>query len=164
MPTSNFQPIRLLNPDCCYKFTYLMTKSADPHQLASANWSESALLQRQGISGFSRTRVKEMDTIFPREPPFVDSALVLEPFQIWGLILKDGHQRQLIFLLVLVAQVRCMFDWWSGGWGLVVGGTTFFHRVWSRNIFYSHSLSSADSRRAFFSFQGKYVHKYWLTA
>ena len=23
-PTSNFQPIKLLDPDCCYKFTYLM--------------------------------------------------------------------------------------------------------------------------------------------
>ena len=39
-PTSNFQPIRLLDLDCCYKFTYLMTKSAD-----------CALLQRQGKSG-----------------------------------------------------------------------------------------------------------------
>ena len=29
MPTSNFQPIRLLNPHCCYRFTYLMANSAD---------------------------------------------------------------------------------------------------------------------------------------
>ena len=34
-PTSYFQPIRLLDPDCCYKFTYLMANSADPDQLAS---------------------------------------------------------------------------------------------------------------------------------
>ena len=60
MPTSNFQPIRLLDPDHCYKFTYLMANSADPDQLASeeANWSGSTHLQRQGISRFSRTRVK----------------------------------------------------------------------------------------------------------
>ena len=30
-----FQPIRLLNPDCWNKFTYWMTNSADPDQLAS---------------------------------------------------------------------------------------------------------------------------------
>ena len=35
-PTSNFQPIGLLDPDCCYKFTYLMATSADPDQLASS--------------------------------------------------------------------------------------------------------------------------------
>ena len=35
MPTSIFQPIRLLNLDCWYKFTYLMANSADPDQLAS---------------------------------------------------------------------------------------------------------------------------------
>ena len=58
-PTLNFQPIRLLDPDYCYKFTYLMANSADPDQLAAseANWSGSTL-QRQGISGFSSTRVK----------------------------------------------------------------------------------------------------------
>ena len=32
MPTSNFQPIRLLDPDCCYRFAYLMANSADPDQ------------------------------------------------------------------------------------------------------------------------------------
>ena len=34
LPTSNFQPIRLLDPGCWYKFTYLMANSADPDQLA----------------------------------------------------------------------------------------------------------------------------------
>ena len=49
-PTSNFQPIRLLDPDCCYKFTYLMANSADPDQLASseANWSGSTLFAKAG--------------------------------------------------------------------------------------------------------------------
>ena len=28
-----FQPIRLLDPDCCYKITHLMANSADPDQL-----------------------------------------------------------------------------------------------------------------------------------
>ena len=36
MPTSNFQPIRLLDADCYYKFTYLTANSADPDQLASS--------------------------------------------------------------------------------------------------------------------------------
>ena len=42
-----FQPIRLLDPDCCYKFTYLMANSADPVQKPT----DLALycLQRQGI-------------------------------------------------------------------------------------------------------------------
>ena len=35
-PTSNFQLIRLLDPGCWYKFTYCMTYSADPDQLASS--------------------------------------------------------------------------------------------------------------------------------
>ena len=37
-----------------------MINSADPDQLASseANWSGSTLFAKQGISGFSRTRVK----------------------------------------------------------------------------------------------------------
>ena len=41
MPTSNFQPVKLLHPGCWYKFTYLMTNSADPDQLASSEaiWS-----------------------------------------------------------------------------------------------------------------------------
>ena len=65
MPTSNFQPIRLPDPDCCYKFAYLMANSADPDQLASseANWSGSTLVAKQDISRFSRTRVKT-----PRKP------------------------------------------------------------------------------------------------
>ena len=29
-PTSNFQPIRLFNPDCWYKVTYWMTNCSDP--------------------------------------------------------------------------------------------------------------------------------------
>ena len=56
----HFQPIRLLDPGCWYKFTYWMTNSADPDQVASseATWSGSThCLQRHGISGFCRTRV-----------------------------------------------------------------------------------------------------------
>ena len=44
-----------------YKFTYLVTNSVEHDQLASevANWSDLHCLQRHGISGFSRTRVKK---------------------------------------------------------------------------------------------------------
>ena len=50
MPTSNFQPIRLLDPDCKYKFIYWIANSADPDQLASAeaNWSGSTLFEKTG--------------------------------------------------------------------------------------------------------------------
>ena len=59
MPTSNFQPVRLLDSDYCCRFAYLMANSADPDQLASseANWSRSTLFAKQDISGFSMTRV-----------------------------------------------------------------------------------------------------------
>ena len=46
MPFSNFQPIRLLDPDFRYKFTYLMANSVKkPADL------DLHCLQRQGISG-----------------------------------------------------------------------------------------------------------------
>ena len=47
-PISYFQPIRLLDPGCFYKFTYLMANSADPDHLASeeANWSGSTLFAK----------------------------------------------------------------------------------------------------------------------
>ena len=60
---SNFQPIRLLDPDCCYKFTYLIANSADPDQLVSLQKPtdlDRHCLQRQDISRFSRTRVKKL--------------------------------------------------------------------------------------------------------
>ena len=49
-PNSNFQPIRLLDLDSCYKFKCLMANSADPDQLASseANWSGSTLFAKAG--------------------------------------------------------------------------------------------------------------------
>ena len=55
--TSYFQPIRLLDPDCCYKFTYLMANSADPDQLASeANWSGSTLFAKAGYIRFQQDK------------------------------------------------------------------------------------------------------------
>ena len=50
IPTSNFQPIRLIDPGCQYKFTYFVTNSEDPDQLASseANISGSALFAKAG--------------------------------------------------------------------------------------------------------------------
>ena len=41
---------------CCYKFTYLRTNSADPNQKLTD--LDLHCLQRQGIFGYSRTRVK----------------------------------------------------------------------------------------------------------
>ena len=61
MSTSYFQPTRLLDPDCCYKFTYSVANSADDLDLHC--------LQRQDISGFSRTRVKST-TYSTKKLPF----------------------------------------------------------------------------------------------
>ena len=52
MPTSNFQPIRLLDPDCSYKYTYLMTNSADPDQKPTD--LDLHCLLRQGMSYSAR--------------------------------------------------------------------------------------------------------------
>ena len=56
LPTSNFQPIKVLDPDCCYKFKYIMANSADLDQKPTD--LDLHCFQRQYISGFSRTRVK----------------------------------------------------------------------------------------------------------
>ena len=59
MPTSNFQPIRLLDPNCWYKFTYLWQTVQIQISLLLQKSTDLDLhcLQRQGISGFSKTRV-----------------------------------------------------------------------------------------------------------
>ena len=58
MPTSNFQPIRLLDPDCCYKFPFSIANSADPDQLVLWKPTDlgSTLFAKAGYHGFSRTR------------------------------------------------------------------------------------------------------------
>ena len=63
MPTSNFQPIRLLDPSS-YKFKYLMTNSADPDQFASleANSSGATLFAKAGYIRVSRTRANFYET------------------------------------------------------------------------------------------------------
>ena len=45
-----FSANQILDPDCCYKFTYFMANSADPDQLASseANWSGSTMFAKAG--------------------------------------------------------------------------------------------------------------------
>ena len=51
MPISNFQPVRLLDPGCWYKFTHFITNSADPDQLAcweEAKWPGSTLFAKAG--------------------------------------------------------------------------------------------------------------------
>ena len=54
-----FQPIRLLDLDFWLKFTYLMTNSADPDQLASSedNWSGATLFAKTGHVVFSKRKV-----------------------------------------------------------------------------------------------------------
>ena len=55
MPTYTFQPIKLLDHECCYKFTCLIANSADPEKPTDLDLH---CLQKQGIPRFSRTRVK----------------------------------------------------------------------------------------------------------
>ena len=51
MPTSTCQPISLLDSGCWYKFSYWMTNSLDPFQLASD--LEIYCLPRHSISGLT---------------------------------------------------------------------------------------------------------------
>ena len=46
----------------------------------------------------------------------------------------------------------------------LAGSATFFRESWSYDIFYGHSLPSADSRRSVVSFWRKECAQYWLTA
>ena len=78
MPNSNFQPIRLLDPDCWHKFTYLMTNSADPDQLASeANWSGSTLFAKRGHiqvqQGKASIGLDTITTFFLRKQDSIDN-------------------------------------------------------------------------------------------
>ena len=60
----------------------------------------------------------------------------------------------------LVAQLDAPSNWRPGGHGFnpCPRSATFFCGDWSWNIFYGHSLPSADSRRAVVSFWLKNVH------
>ena len=60
MPTFNFQPIRLLDPDQCFKFTYLIAtvQIQISWLLKKPADLDIHCLQRKGISGLSRIRVK----------------------------------------------------------------------------------------------------------
>ena len=53
MPTSNYQPMRLLDLDCCNKFTSVLNGKQ-----CRSGALDLQCLQMKGISGFSRTRVK----------------------------------------------------------------------------------------------------------
>ena len=55
-----FQPIRLLDPGCWYKFNYWMANSAYPDQFRRQLIWIYKLFAKAGISGFSRTRVKQV--------------------------------------------------------------------------------------------------------
>ena len=57
-----------------------------------------------------------------------------------------------------VAQLDALSDWRPWGRGFNTRSATFFCGDWSGNIFYGHSLPSADSRRAVVSFWRKNVH------
>ena len=78
MPTSNFQPIRLLDLDYChdllcycYELTYLMAVQIQiSRHLQKPTDLDLHCLQKQGISGFSRTRVKISNSLFHTFSPY----------------------------------------------------------------------------------------------
>ena len=57
-PTSNFLPVRQLDPDCFYKFAYLMANSADPDRLASSEGRVYTGSAGQGLKIFEPVHVK----------------------------------------------------------------------------------------------------------
>ena len=86
----------------------------------------------------------------------------------WALLTSDNKVKiplkvNIYFMSVwagLDGSIGCPSNWWSGGCGFdpPPGWQHFFVEIWSWNIFYGHSLSSADSRRAVVSFWRKNVH------
>ena len=94
MPISNFQPIRLLYPDCWYKLALLMANSADPDQLASeANWSGSTLFARHrcgggggggGRGGFNRNRVNQLHISSQFRLKWIQSSCLRMAFSLIG--------------------------------------------------------------------------------
>ena len=76
-PTSNFQPIRLLDLDYCYIFTYLMVNSADPDQMASeeANWSGSTLFAKAGYIRVQQDKVINFELTTEQTTFFLQAAL-----------------------------------------------------------------------------------------
>ena len=100
--------------------------------------------QRQGISGFSRTRVNPLYT------EYSPTLYIGSPVSVLGMS---------CYILASVAQSDARPTWDQE----VTGSTpaesaTFFCGDWSWNIFYGHSLPSTDSRRAVVSFWQKNVH------
>ena len=79
---------------------------------------------------------------------------------IWGLSWPSCY-----FIHELALDARPTGDWEIAGL-TPAGLATFFHGEWSWNIFYGHSLPSAESRRAVVSFWQRNAHntQYWLTA
>ena len=73
MPISRFQPIRLFDPDCWYKFTYLRqtVQIQIKWLLQKPTDLDLHCLHRQDISGFSRTRINHISTTYWTRHVFV---------------------------------------------------------------------------------------------
>ena len=80
-PTSNCHPTRLLNSNFWYKFTYQMTNSADPDSRLPTDL-DLHCLQRQGISGFSRTRVNNVKRNMKYQIIIINSLLTCPKYEI----------------------------------------------------------------------------------
>ena len=184
--------------DYLIRFTYLMTNSADPDQMAKPTGLDLHCLQRQGISR-GRLGLKfenNLKIALDNTPFFSLNILMVFLFLseniCCGYLLEAPHQgaskdypniqfwRQItvhVFMMSfsLRKKIWQKNSYSTGSLGGSVGcavrletrrsrvqppprSATFFHEDWSWNIFYGHSLPSADSRRAVVSFWRKNVH------
>ena len=158
--------MRLLDQGCWYRFTYWMANSTDPDQLASSEtkWSGAHnCLQRQCMSGFSRTRVNRLGLVGwctfmlkLSEGHNGTAAISFRQSTSWSKIRVCGLFTSILF----GGSVGCAI-WLETRRSWVQPQprlTTFFRGDWSWNIFFGHSLPSADSRRVVVSFWRKNVH------
>ena len=89
----------------------MIANSADPDQLASseANWSGSTLFAKQGISGFSRTRVRTSTVYFITQPTLWEA---IKHFRLSHIFTYDKSQPD-----------------WTGSWTSLIFWTIFWSRV-----------------------------------
>ena len=135
-------------------------------------------LQRQGKSGFSRTRVKIIVVLGKdknKSATYFTHITFLPYSIVWGLyqilltfqhlsesrFLPGALHRKRKFANMLGFHVKpCRIRWRC--WMRVRSppGPAIFFRG---DCFYGHSVPSANSRRVVVSFWQMYLHKYWLT-
>ena len=163
-----------LIPDCCYKFTYFnQIVAIDSHTYSSeANRSGSTLFAKARYIRIQHEKGSQIfiKKIIPQNDYYEYEVPLRQGFFVDFML--DQHEypqsirslnQELYCPIIIWHCIQRLCKWASLGHS--VGcvqppprSATFFRGDWSWNIFYGHSLPSADSRRAVVSSWQKNVH------